>query len=54
MDVLTVNEDVNELAGLGIPFLEKEGWLRHQSNCCEATFEGADGVVNEARNVLWN
>ena len=53
MDVLTVNEDVNEFAGLAIPLLGKEGWLCHRSNC-EATFEGADGVVNEARNVLWN
>jgi hypothetical protein len=28
-----------------IPLLAKEGWLRHQKTC-EATFDGADGVVN--------
>src|SRR5262245_47342543 len=26
--------------------LGKEGWLRHRKRCCEATFDGADGVVN--------
>ena len=23
----------------------EEGWTRHQSKCCEASFNGADGVV---------
>jgi hypothetical protein len=32
-----------------IPLLEKEGWLRHQTGCREATFQGADGVVRPAK-----
>ena len=34
---------------INIPLLEKEGWTRHQTRYCEATFEGADGVVSPAK-----
>src|SRR5947207_12551825 len=28
-----------------LPSSAEEGWTRHQEKCCEATFDGADGVV---------
>jgi hypothetical protein len=34
-----------------IPLLCEEGWPRHQQECREASFEGADGVV--AHTETW-
>src|SRR5204863_7862084 len=34
-------------AGEFSPLLLKEGWTRHQEKCREASFDGADGVVDQ-------
>ena len=42
---------MNELESGIIPLLEKEGWMRDQEKCREATLVRADGVVRSAKSL---